>query len=206
MNTPGLTSLLIGLVALTVTACSERPTDHIAAAVEAVAQAKAGAAAFYAAEDLRRLETQVATLSASASAHDAQLFWLRDYSSIDRLAQSLTKAAIRLEQDAEEKRAAAKAEAETAVDEARAAFSQSQALIARLNTDRRLPLIRRQAADIPALAMSLVAAQQALDREDYLAAETRARAILAQVETATGHLQSVVARLDDRAGTRVAHN
>lgn len=197
---------LTALAVVAVTGCAERPTDHIAAAVNAVAEAKTGLAATYVPEDLRRLETLAGALETATGEQDTQLSLLRDYRAIDRMALAVSRTAEQLAATAAERHAAAKASAENAVAEAQEAIDESRTLVATLKTDRKLGLIRRQAIDVDTLAQSMAAARDAFAREDFVAAEARARAITAQASLVTGHMRSVVARLDDHAGTRFARN
>lgn len=202
-------TVIVSLAALAVvamTGCAERPTDHIAAAVNAVAEAQAGLAATYAPEDLRRLEAQAAALATATAEQDSQLTLLRDYTAIDRMAIAVSHTAAQLVAAATEQHASAKATAEAAIAEAQDLLDESRTLVATLKTDRKLGLIRRQAVDVSALVQSMAAARDAFAHEDFVAAEARARAITAQASLVTGHMRSVVARLDDHAGTRFARN
>ncbi len=203
---PGPILCLVGVLMLAMGACAQRPTDEIAAAVQAVAEAKGGVAALYAGEDLQRLDAQIASLTASSAEQDAQLSVLRDYTAVERLAHSVTRQAHRVIAAATEQHEAARSEAIAAIEEAQEAVNDSRSLVTQLKTQRRLGLIRRQAAETDALEQSMSTAREALVKEDYPAAEARARAILAQATVLSGHMQSIAARLGGNVGTRLAQN
>lgn len=198
----------LGLITLlaTSTACSQRPTQEINAAEQAVADAKSNELAPYISDELMQLAGERLMLIRTVHAQDASRTLIRDYSAPRRMAQKIqadTQMALVL---GAQRRTDAQSDAAAAVDEAQSALQQ---------THDQLNLVRTRAGRIGAAAAArelatldrlMDTAQEAMVDQDYLSAVARARAVNAKAERLQVQIEAVAIRAGEHHGTQIATN
>ena len=177
--------------------CTERPSDRIGTAERLVSEAQQGHAAIYAEEEVQRLERLLITLHATVQEQDGYPRLIRDYEKVLSLADTITRDAEEVIEESARIHDHAQAQASAVLEEAEEALADTQRRIAEMKQRHGLGRIRRQANDSEALGSHLVSAKEALDSEDYIAAEARAHAILAHVQSLTDQVDAIAIRYGD---------
>lgn len=170
----------IGLVALPCVAimggCAEKPAEDMAAAEQAIQQARETGASQYAPEELRGAEEQLLKAQEEISLQDNKFVLLRNYSNANQLLTQVQTEAVKAKSAAEAKKEEARANANAAIVLAKTALTEAQTLLAQA------PSGKGTQADLQALHSDLQAAEalyneaeQALNNQDFDGAMAKAQ-------------------------------
>ncbi|MBI5854192.1 MAG: hypothetical protein HZB35_02965 [Nitrospirae bacterium] len=190
--------LRIGLlmpVMLLVAACAQPPTEKLAAAEKAVADAKAAGAQAYLAEDFTKLEGMLASAKKEITEQDAKFALLRDYGKSEQLLASVSGDAGRVTTETAKKKEEAKAAATQAQQGAQEAVKTAQGLVAKAPAGKDRAALQAIKADAEGLTASLAEIQKALDGGDYQGAQAKAKAIQDKAQSIGNEVQTAMAKM-----------
>jgi hypothetical protein len=190
--------LNIGLVALAlvlVAGCAKPPTDQIDAAEKAVKEAQQSGAATYVAEEYAKIEGTLAALKKEVADQDAKFALLRDYGKAEQLAVAAKADAERVKADAEMKREEAKSAALQAQQIAQESVKATLDLVAKAPAGKDRAALEAIKADAEALKASLNQVQIAIDKGDYQAAQTQAKAIHEKSTAVSHEIETALAKI-----------
>jgi len=190
--------LNIGLVALAlvlVAGCARPPTDQIDAAEKAVKDAQQSGAATYVAEEYAKIEGTLAALKKEVADQDAKFALLRDYGKAEQLAVAAKTDAERVKADAEKKREEAKSAALQAQQIAQESVKATLDLVAKAPAGKDRAALEAIKADAEALKASLNQVQIAIDKGDYQAAQTQAKAIHEKSTAVSHEIETALAKI-----------
>jgi hypothetical protein len=190
--------LNIGLVALAlvlVAGCAKPPTDQIDAAEKAVKEAQQSGAATYVAEEYAKIEGTLAALKKEVADQDAKFALLRDYGKAEQLAVAAKADAERVKADADKKREEAKSAALQAQQIAQESVKATLDLVAKAPAGKDRAALEAIKADAEALKASLNQVQIAIDKGDYQAAQTQAKAIHEKSTAVSHEIETALAKI-----------
>ncbi|ALA56718.1 hypothetical protein [Nitrospira moscoviensis] len=193
-----LTRQILGPVALAVVlaaGCAKPPTEQIDAAEKAVAEARQSGAATYTADEYAKLEGTLAALKKEVGEQDAKFALFRDYGKAEQLAASMKADAERVKTEAAKKKEEAKAAALQAQQVAQEAVKSTVDLVAQAPVGKDRAALEAIKNDTEALKASLNQVQIAIDKEDYPAAQTQAKAIHEKSQAVSAEIQQALAKV-----------
>jgi len=173
--------------------CTKVPTERIAAAEQAISEARAAGAPTYLGERYAKLESMLTTAKQQIMTQDAKFVLLRDYSQAEELLESIQMDAARVTAEVERMREAAKAAALQAQQAAQASVKATQELLDKALAGGNRAALIAQKVDADGLTASLAQVQAALDAGDYQAAQVKAGAIAQKSEALAADVRSAQA-------------
>jgi hypothetical protein len=185
--------LMPGLVMM-VAACAQPPTEKLAAAEKAVADARAAGAQTYMGEDFTKLEGMLASAKKEVAEQDAKFALLRDYGKSEQLLASVSSDAGRVTTETAKKKEEAKAAAAQAQQAAQAAVTAAQALVAKAPAGKDRAALQAIKADSEGLTASLAEIQKAIDGGDYQGAQAKAKAIQEKAQAISTEVETALAK------------
>ena len=185
----------LALGALLLAGCAKPPTEQIDAAEKAVRDAQQSGAATYNAQDFAKLEASLAAMKKKTNDQDTKFALLRDYGKVEQLAASAKAEGERVKVDAEKKKEEAKAGALQARQVAQEAVKAAEDLVASAPVGKDRAALEAIKNDVEALKASLNQVQIAIDKEDYPAAQTQAKAINDKSQAVSTEIQSALAKV-----------
>lgn len=183
------------VAALLVSGCAKPPTEQIGAAEKAVADAQQSGAAIYAAQEYAKLEGAVAALKQEVSDQDGKFALFRDYGKAEQLAGAAKADAERVKAEAVKKKEEAKMAALQAQQVAQEAVKSALDLVAKAPVGKDRAAVEAIKNDVEALKASLNQVQLAMDKEDYLTAQTQAKAIHDKSQTVSTEIHNALAKV-----------
>jgi len=185
----------LALGVLLVSGCARPPAEQIEAAERAVKEAQQGGAATYAAEEYAKLEGNLAALKKEVADQDAKFALFRDYGKAEQLAASAKAEGERVKTEAATKKEEAKAAALQAQQVAQEAVRSTLDLVAKAPVGKDRAALGAIKAEAEALNALLSQVQTALDKEDYPAAQTQAKAIHEKSRAVSLEIEQALAKI-----------
>lgn len=186
----------IALTALIAAGCTKPPSDKIEAAEQAVKNAQQSGAGTYTAEEYAKLEGTLDALKKEVSEQDGMKFALfRDYGKVEQLAASTAAEGQRVKTEVAKKKEEAKAGALQAQQVAQEAVASTLQLVAKAPVGKDRAAVEGIKNDAEALKASLNQVQLAIDKEEYLAAQTQAKAINDKSRAVSDEIESALAKI-----------
>lgn len=183
-------------------ACAKAPTDKLAAAEQAVADAQTAGAPTYLAEDFAKLEGLVANAKKDIAEEEGKFAFLRDYEKAEQMLASAKADAAKVAIEAAKKKEEAKVAAVQAQQTAQASVKTAQDLVAKAPVGKDRAAVQAIKADAEGLAASLTEVQAAIDAGDYLAAQTKAKAIQDKSQAVAKEIQDALAKVGGAKGKK----
>jgi hypothetical protein len=180
---------------LLVTGCAKPPTEQIEAAERAIKDAEQSGAATYVADEYAKIEGTLAALKKEVADQDGKFSLFRDYGKVEQLAATAKSDAERVKGDAVKKKEEAKAAAAQAQQVAQDAVKATIALVAQAPVGKDRAALESIKTDVEALKASLNEVQMAIDKSDYLVAQTKAKAIHEKSQTVSHEIESALAKI-----------
>ncbi len=185
----------LALGAFLLAGCAKPPTEQIEAADKAVRDAQQSGAATYSAQDFAKLEASLAAMKKEVADQDAKFALLRDYGKVEQLASSAKAEGERVKGDTEKRKEEAKAGALQARQVAQEAVKVAEDLVASAPVGKDRAALEAIKNDVEALKASLNQVQMAIDKEDYPAAQTQAKAINDKSQAVSAEIQTALAKV-----------
>jgi hypothetical protein len=187
--------VLLALGVLLIGGCAKPPAEQIEAAEKAVRDAQQGGAATYVAEEYAKLEGNLAALKKEVSDQDGKFALFRDYSKAEQLAASAKAEGERVKAEAAKKKEEAKTAALQAQQVAQEAVKSALELVAKAPAGKDRAALEAIKTDVEALNASLNQVQSALDKEDFPAAQTQARAIHEKSQAISAEIEQALTKI-----------
>ncbi len=185
----------LALAILLVTGCAKPPTEQIEAAEKAVNEALQSGAATYTAEEYAKLEAALAALKKEVGDQDGRFALVRDYGKAEQLAATAIVDAERVKTEAINKKEEGKTAALQAQQVAQEAVNSTLDLVAKAPSGKDRAALEAIKNDAEALKGLLNEVQIALDKEDYPAAQTQAKAIHEKSQAISAEIQQALAKV-----------
>jgi len=157
--------------------CSQAPNDKLGEVEKAVMDAKLAGAQAYVAEDYAKLEGMLNNAKKEMDDQNAKFALFRDYGKTEQLLVSVQAETPKLLEETAKKKAEAKDVALKAHVAAKNAVKKAQALVAKAPVGKDRAAVEAIKNDAKALTASLNDVQMAMDAEDYLTAQAKAKAV-----------------------------
>jgi hypothetical protein len=164
-------------VLLLMVGCSQAPADKLGEAEKAVMDAKLAGAQAYVAEDFAKLEGMLNNAKKEMDDQNAKFMLFRDYGKTEQLLASVKAETPALLEETAKKKEEAKAVALKAHEAAKQAVKKAQALVSKAPVGKDRAAVEAIKNDAKALTASLNDVQMAMDAEDYLTAQAKAKAV-----------------------------
>jgi hypothetical protein len=171
-----IVTLLLAPALLLAVGCGKAPTDKMAETEKSVLDAKLAGASAYLPEDFAKLEGMLSTAKKEIEDQNTKFMLFRDYGKAEQLLASVQAEAPKLIEQTAKKKEEAKEAALKAHDAAKEAVKLAQALVARAPVGKDRAAVEAIRNDSKALTASLNEVQLAIDAEDYLTAQAKAKA------------------------------
>lgn len=185
----------IALTALIAAGCTKPPSEKIEAAEQAVKNAQQSGAGTYTAEEYAKLEGTLDALKKEVSEQDGKFALFRDYGKVEQLAASTAAEGQRVKTEVAKKKEEAKAGALQAQQVAQEAVASTLQLVAKAPVGKDRAAVEGIKNDAEALKASLNQVQLAIDKEDYPAAQTQAKAINDKSRAVSDEIESALAKI-----------
>src|SRR5215217_5475605 len=183
------------LAALLAAGCAKPPQEQIDAAEKALKEAQLRGAATYSADEYAKLEGTLAALKKEVTEQEGRFALVRDYGKAEQLAASARADGERIKADAAKKKEEAKAAAYQAQQVAQEAVKSTLDLVAQAPVGKDRAALEAIKNDAEALKASLNQVQLAIDKEDYPAAQTQAKAIHDKSQAVSAEIQNALAKV-----------
>ena len=175
--------------------CAQPPAEQINAAEQAVKDAEQSGAATYVANDYAKIDGLRAALKQEVADQDAKFALLRDYGKAEQLAATTKAEAERVKADAVKKMEEAKSAAVQAQQAAQQTVQSTLALVAMAPAGKDRAALESIKTDAEALKASLNDVQMAIDKSDYLGAQTKAKAIQEKGQAVSKEVETALAKI-----------
>lgn len=179
---------------LLVFGCAKAPTDKLAAAEQAVNEARTAGAADYMAEDFAKIEGMLANAKIEISQQDDKVAMLRDYEKAEQFLVAAQTESARVMGDVGRKKEEVKAAAIQAHRDAQGAVKAAQQLVAKAPVGKDRAALEAIKADVRGLSTSLNEVAAALEAGDYKTAQAKAKAIQDKSQSVSAEIQSALAK------------
>ncbi len=193
LRTASLVSLALTLIMIA--GCAEPPTQQIQEAEKALKDAQESGAATYSAEEYAKLEGTLTTLRKEVTDQDGKFSLFRDYGKAQQLSASAKADSERIKTAATLKKEEAKAAALQAQQVAEEAVKATQDLVAKAPVGKDRAAVEAIRNDVDGLKSLLKQVQVSIDKEDYPAAQTQAKAIHDMSQGVSTEIQNALAKV-----------
>ncbi len=182
-------------ILLLLAGCAKPPTEQIDAAERAIKDAQLSGAATYVADEYAKIEGTLAALKKEVTDQDGKFALFRDYGKVEQLAATAKSDAERVKGDAVKKKEEAKAAAVQAQQVAQDAVKATLELVGKAPVGKDRAALESIKTDVEALKASLNEVQMAIDKSEYLVAQTKAKAIHEKSQTVSHEIESALAKI-----------
>ena len=187
--------MLLAPVLLLAVGCGKAPTEKLAETEKSVLDAKLAGASAYMAEDFAKLEGMLTNAQKEIDDQNAKFMLFRDYGKAEQLLASVRAEAPKLIEETAKKKEEAKDAAHKANDAAKQAVKQAQALVAKAPVGKDRAAVEAIKNDSKALTASLNDVQMAIDSEDYLTAQAKAKAVQDKSHALAAEVKGALAKV-----------
>ncbi|MFM8541494.1 MAG: hypothetical protein ACKOBZ_08510 [Nitrospira sp.] len=188
-------TLLMAPLMLLAVGCSQAPTDKMSEAEKIVADAKLAGAQAYAPEDFAKLEGLINNAKKEVDEQNAKFALFRNYGQAEQALASVKAETPALIETTAKKKAEAKEAAIMVFNAAKDAVKATQGLVAKAPVGKDRVAVEAIKSDAKALTGSLSDVQAALDAEDYLTAQAKAKAVLDKSNSLSTEVKSALAKI-----------
>lgn len=188
-----LVSLALALIAIV--GCAEPPSQQIQEAEKALKDAQESGAATYSAEEYAKLEGTLAAMRKEVADQEGKFSLFRDYGKAQQLSASAKADSERVKVASAQKKDEAKAAALQAQQVAEEAVKATQDLVAKAPVGKDRAAVEAIRNDVEGLKSLLKQVQASIDKEDYPAAQTQAKAIHDMSQSVSTEIQNALAKV-----------
>ncbi|MDR4465592.1 MAG: DUF4398 domain-containing protein [Nitrospira sp.] len=196
-------SLVAIALMITVTAgCADPPTEQIQEAEKALKDARESGASTYSPDEYAKLEGTLDAIRKEVSEQDGKFALFRDYGKAQQLSVSAKTDSERIKVATAQKKEEGRAAAMQAQQVAEEAVRAAQELAAKAPVGKDRAAVEAIKNDIEGLKSLLRQVQESIDKEDYPAAQTQAKAINEMSQGVQNELQQALAKVGRGKSTR----
>jgi hypothetical protein len=184
--------------------CSQAPNDKLGEAEKAVLDAKLAGAQAYVAEDYAKVEGMLNNAKKEMDDQNAKFALFRDYGKTEQLLASVKAEMPTLIEETAKKKTEAKDAALKAHEAAKDAVKKAQALVAKAPVGKDRAAVEAIKNDAKALTASLNDVQMAMDAEDYLTAQAKAKAVQDKSLTLSSEVRGALTKVGSAKAVKAA--
>jgi hypothetical protein len=175
--------------------CADPPTQQVQEAEKALKEAQESGAATYSAEEYAKLEGTLAAMRKEVSDQEGKFGLFRDYGKAQQLSASAKAESDRIKTASVQKKEEAKAAALQAQQVAEEAVRATQDLVAKAPVGKDRAAVEAIKNDVDGLKSLLKQVQASIDKEDFPAAQTQAKAIHDMSQGVSTEIQNALAKV-----------
>jgi hypothetical protein len=189
------------LVMFILAGCAKQPTEDINAAQKAVEDSKAAGSAKYAPEDTKRVDDSLTAALNEIKAQDSKFALTRNYDKAKQMLAQAKADAEKLKTDIASKKEEAKKNALAGQEAAKASIKEAKALLAKAPMGKGARAdIEALKGDIKGLEDSVPELQQLIDKEDYVVATDKAKAIKEKADGVSNQIKEAMQKVKGKKG------
>lgn len=191
------------LMAVILTGCAKQPTQEIDDTKKAVEAAKAAGSEKYLPDEAKKVNDSLSSALDEIKVQDGKFALLRSYDKAKQMLAAVKSGAEKLKTDTAAKKEEAKKNAISGQAEAKAAVEEAKALLAKAPRGKGSRAdIEAMKGDIKGAEDSLAEVQQLIDKEDYLAAIDKAKAIKEKADAISNQIKEALAKVKGKKGAK----
>ncbi len=175
--------------------CSDPPTQQIQEAEKALKEAEQSGAATYSPDEYAKLEGTLAAMRKEVTDQEGKIGLFRDYGKAQQLSASAKADSERIKLAASQKKDEAKAAALQAQQVAEEAVRATEELVKKAPVGKDRAAVEAIKNDVEGLKSLLKQVQASIDKEDYPAAQTQAKAIHDMSQGVSTEIQNALAKV-----------
>jgi len=183
------------LVIVMTAGCADPPTQQIQEAENALKEAQESGASTYSPDEYAKLEGTLDTLRKEVSEQDGKFALFRDYGKAQQLSVSAKAESERIQVATAQKKEEGKAAAMQAQQVAKEAVRAAQELVAKAPVGKDRAAVEAIKNDVEGLQSLLKQVQDSIDKGDYPAAQTQAKAIHDMSQGVQTEIQNALAKV-----------
>lgn len=187
-----VTAGLAGVAIMGMTGCAQPPTEQLEAARKAVDMAEAAGASEYTKEDFAKLEEQFALAKDELAKQEQALSVFRSYSEANKMLIRVVETSGQVAAKAAQNKEAAKTAAINMENEAQLAVLSTKELMAKAPVGKDRAALGAIEQEVAALATSLNAIHEFIQKGDYLGAQVQAKAVKEKAVTLSAEIQNAI--------------
>jgi len=187
--------VLIALAIVITAGCTDPPTQQIQEAENALKEAQESGASTYSPDEYAKLEGTLDTIRKEVSEQDGKFALFRDYGKAQQLSLSAKSESERIKIATAQKKEEGKAAAMQAQQVAEEAVKAAQRLVAKAPVGKDRAAVEAIKNDVEGLQALLKQVQDSIDKQDYPAAQTQAKAIHDMSQGVQTEIQNALAKV-----------
>jgi len=189
------------LVMFILAGCAKQPTEDINAAQKAVEDAKAAGSAKYIPEDTKKVDDSLTAALNEIKAQDSKFALTRNYDKAKQMLAQAKADAEKVKTDIPSKKEEAKKNALASQEAARASVKEAKALLTKAPMGKGARAdIEALKGDIKGLEDSLPELQQLIEKEDYVVATDKAKAIKEKADGVSNQIKEAMQKVKGKKG------
>ena len=189
------------LVMFILAGCAKQPTEDINAAQKAVEDAKAAGGEKYIPEDSKKVDDNLAAAQNEIKAQDSKFALSRNYDKAKQMLAQVKADAEKVKTDIASKKEEAKKNALAGQEAARASVKEAKALLAKAPMGKGARAdIEALKGDIKGLEDSVPEVQQLIEKEDYVVATDKAKAIKEKADGVSNQIKEAMQKVKGKKG------
>ena len=189
------------LVMFILAGCAKQPTEDINAAQKAVEDAKAAGSAKYTPEDAKKVDDSLTAALNEVKAEDGKFALTRNYGKAKQMLAQAKTDAEKVKTDIPSKKEEAKKNALAGQEAVRASVKEAKALLAKAPMGKGARAdIEALKGDLKGLEDSVPELQQLIDKEDYVVATDKAKAIKEKADGVSNQIKEAMQKVKGKKG------
>ena len=181
--------------------CAKQPTEDINTAQKAVEAARAAGREKYIPEDSKKVDDNLAAALNEIKAQDSKFALSRNYDKAKQMLAQVKADAEKVKTDVPSKKEEAKKNALAGQEAARASVKEAKALLAKAPMGKGARAdIEALKGDIKGLEDSVPELQQLIDKEDYVVATDKAKAIKEKADGVSNQITEAMQKVKGKKG------
>lgn len=189
------------LVMFILAGCAKQPSEDINAAQKAVEDAKASGGEKYIPEDSKKADDNLAAAQNEIKAQNSKFFLSRNYDKAKQMLAQVKADAEKVKADIPSKKEEAKKNALAGQEEAKASVKEAKTLLAKAPKGKGSRAdIEALKGDIKGLEDSVPELQQLIEKEDYVVAIDKAKAIKEKADGVSNQIKEAMQKVKGKKG------
>jgi hypothetical protein len=189
------------LVMFILVGCAKQPSEDINAAQKAVEDLKATGAEKYIPEDTKKVDDSLAAALNEIKAQDSKFALSKNYDKAKQMLAQVKADAEKVKTDVPSKKEEAKKNALAGQEAARASVKEAKALLAKAPMGKGARAdIEALKGDIKGLEDSVPELQQLIEKEDYVVAMDKAKAIKEKADGVSNQIKEAMQKVKGKKG------
>ncbi|MBI5683404.1 MAG: hypothetical protein HZC45_09670 [Deltaproteobacteria bacterium] len=189
------------LVVLVFAGCAKQPTEEMSGAKVSVDAAKAAGSTTYLPEEVKKMDDSLTAAMDEVKVQDGKFVLSRNYDKAKGMLATVKSDAEKVKTDTAAKKEEKKKEAITLQGEAKAAIDEAKALLTKAPMGKGAKTdIEAMKGDVKGLEDSLPEVQALIDKEDYLTAIDKAKAVKEKAGGVSEQVKAAMEKVKPKKG------